>query len=180
MNYTVNTLHARTMNELVAWTEAQPVQGWRIVTLEYPRWKRKGTWSKAIMHTMREVKQTFLKGSLASQNKATGANDLRRIVALGGDRTNGIALHAHCLIEAIGDEGTFRKRLENAWINTVRKVTRSEHQPFYEREAQTYCRKAENGFSEYIYYMVRHEGNDLKFGVEKIEVPHTYLTAPTS
>ncbi|MDN7925254.1 hypothetical protein [Burkholderia vietnamiensis] len=165
------------VDQWVEWIESQPVQGWRIVTLEYPPWTRKEFWSAPIAQTMRELDQTFLKGSLRTQNKKSGAINLRRVVALGGDRSLGVPFHAHCLIDGIGDDGKFQERLRVAWTNNVRKFTDG---PFDERVALTYSRRATNGVAEYIYYVVRHEGNDLKFGVDKIDVPNSYLTPSAS
>lgn len=177
MKTSVEVPHPGATDQWVEWIEAQPVQGWRIVTLEYPKWTRREMWSAPIMHTMRELDQTFLKGGLARLNKETGATKLRRVIALGGDRTLGVPFHAHCLVDGIGDDDRFQQRLHIAWANNVRKHTNG---TFCEREALTYSRRAINGIAEYIYYVVRHEGNDLKFGVDKIDVSNSYLTPSTS
>lgn len=164
------------MKGLVNWIDQQPVTGWRIVTLQYPRWSNLDHWRKAIKHTMRELEQSFLKGPLVSKNMASGAAHLRRVVMMGGSKEQDIAFHAHCLVDGLGDDQIFKKKLHTAWVNNVRKiVVKGDHQ-FYENEATTFARAAVNGASEYIYYTVRHEGTDLKFGVDKVEVPLTYLT----
>lgn len=166
----------QTMQQWIEWIETQPADGWRIVTLEYPRWTRKNLWAEPIRQTMRELEQTFLTGELRRKNESSGATKLRRVVALGGDREQGVAFHAHCLIDGIGDDAKFEKRLQKVWANNVRKHTNG---PFYEKEALTYSRQAVGGVAEYMKYIVRHEGNDLKFGVDKIDVPNTYLTPST-
>lgn len=168
------------MQAWVEWIDAQSVQGWRVVTLQYPRWKDLGLWSKAIKYTMRELKQSFLTGALASQNKATGANNFRRVVVLGGDKTTGTALHAHCLIDGIGDDDMFARKLQTSWVNNTGKLVRLDNLPFHEREAQVYSRRLVGNATDYMHYMVRNEGNDLKFGVAKIDVSNTYLTPLSS
>lgn len=173
MNNSVEVTAYGPMRHWVEWIESQPVEGWRVVTLEYYRWSNQDMWSKPIEHTMRELDQTFLQGSLRTANKASGATKLRRVVALGGDKARGVPYHAHCLIDGIGDDEQFQRRLRAAWTKNVRKFAGA---TFSERDALAYSRRAANGIADYIYYVVRHEGSDLKFGVDKIDVSNTYLS----
>ncbi|BCM07123.1 hypothetical protein MAFF241647_14800 [Ralstonia solanacearum] len=178
--YTYTGNYRRNRDAMQGWTKwvnAQPVQnGWRLVTLEYPRWKKIGLWSEAVKHTMRELSQTFLKGALATQNKATGANSLRRVVALGGDRANGVALHAHCLVDGMGDDEKFDEKLDRSWVNNVGRIVRRDGLPFREGEAKVFSRRIDGTPTDYIHYIVRYEGSDLNFGANKIDVSNTYLT----
>lgn len=168
------------MQSWADWIDAQPVHGWRIVTLEYPRWNYTGLFHKAIKHTMRELTQTFLTGPLASQNKASGANSIRRVVALGGDTATDTAFHAHCLVDGIGDDEMFKRKLHKSWVNNTGRLVRLDNHAFHEREAKIYSRRLVDKATAYMNYIVRSEGNDLKFGVTKIDVLNTYLTPPSS
>lgn len=171
-----STVLPANVDHWIAWVDSQPVDGWRIVTLGYPLWTQKEMWAKPIAQTMRELDQTFLKGSLRRQNDKSGASKLRRVVVMGGDRAAGVELHAHCLIDGIGDDAVFETRLRAAWTNNVRKFNNAE---IREDKIQVFSRPAKDGIADYMMYMVRNEGNDLRFGVDKIDVLNTYLTPST-
>ncbi|WP_316888024.1 hypothetical protein [Ralstonia edaphi] len=177
MEYTGNIKNREAMLGWTKWINDQPVRnGWRIVTLEYPRWKSPALWPEAIMHTMRELSQNFLKGALATENKATGANSLRRVLAPGGDRATGVGFHFHGLIDGIGDDKKFVEKLNRSWVNNVGRIVRRGGYSFRENEAKIYCRRLDGNPTDYIHYIVRHEGNDLNFGANKIDVSNIYLT----
>ena len=176
MTSSYSTVLPANVDHWIEWVDSQPVDGWRVVTLGYPLWTQKEMWRKPIAQTMRELDHTFLKGSLRRQNEKSGASQLRRIVVLGGDRAAGVELHAHCLIDGIGDDAVFEKRLRVSWTNNVRKFNNA---VVREDKIQVFSRPAKDGIAEYMKYMVRHEGHDLRFGVEKIDVSNTYLTPST-
>ncbi|MFM0474768.1 hypothetical protein [Paraburkholderia strydomiana] len=171
-----STVLPANVDHWIAWVNSQPVDGWRIVTLGYPLWTQKEMWRKPIAHTMRELGQTFLKGEIRRQNEMSGATQLRRVVVMGGDRAAGVELHAHCLIDGIGDDADFEKRLRTVWTNNVRKFDSAK---FREEKILVFSRPATDGIAEYMKYTVRHEGHDLRFGVDKIDVSNTYLTPST-
>lgn len=159
------------------WLQAQSFEGWRIVTLKYPRCSNRTTWEQALKNTFRELDNTFLRGGVLAINQQSGAGKrLRRLVALGGDRSAGEALHAHCLVDGIGRDDRFVTLLQKAWRNNLAaEIRQVKDTHFCEQEAEVYMDKTDGDCRQYTTYMVRKEGDDFRFGVDKVVLTASFL-----
>lgn len=163
--------------EYVEWLQAQSFESWRVVTLKYPRCSNRTTWERALKNTFKELDNTFLRGGVLTINRDNGAGKhLRRLVALGGDASAGVVLHAHCLVDGIGNDDRFVKLLQKAWRNNLAaEIRRVRNTHFYEQEAEVYLDKTDGECRKYTKYMVREEGNDFRFGVDKVVLAASFL-----
>lgn len=164
--------------ELIAdWANRQNFTDWRMVTLKYPSFGDASAWRKALVHTFRELEQTFLRGSLLKVNKANGTGmHLRRLVALGGEKLTDTVLHAHCLVDGIGNDEKFEAQLKKAWRHGIaRAIEKSCAGQFNNKDANIWVHKTSGCCRNYVEYMFRHEGMSLGLGMEKFVENATYL-----
>lgn len=170
----------RVKDVFLKWLEQQKFDSWRVVTLKYPNTGDKSVWIKACELTFIELENTFLRGSLLTMNRANGAGDhLRRIVVFGGNKSAGEKIHVHCLVDGIGDDGKFQHLLNKAWKHSIKKAVRSSKgndKFIFEESAQVYVKKTEGSCDRYGDYMMRPEGFDFKFGVDKVIFEALYLS----
>ncbi len=174
----MNINAALSIDTAISWVNNQNFTDWRVVTLKYPYCGDLAVWRRALKHTFRELEQAFLRGSLLTTNKANGAgNSLRRLVVFGGDRGAGKGLHAHCLVDGIGNDEKFTALLRRAWHHSIaRELRRIGTSKFIDQSADVYVKKSSDCCNGYVNYMLRYEGESLGFGFDKIVVEATNIS----
>lgn len=152
------------------WVNQQSVT-WAAFTLKCPRFRSRDRWERLIYDTLNIMEKNYVKASVKEQRKTSGEQILKRIVFLGGDNQNYIALHAHGLIELIDDDiERLNLKLESAWHRAVESNGRflSEHsRENLGNEAKVWVQKFDD-CDAYLHYVNRYEGSSLGFGIEKI------------
>jgi len=169
-------------NALIDWAAGQEFDDWRVVTLKYPFFSNEAVWKKVLVHTFRELEQSFMKGKTLTQNKAIGAgSNLLRIVVLGGNRNGNIKLHCHCFVDGVGDDKQFTSLLNRAWKNNMSKELRKLGIP-YRDDAQLdsndeyiYVERGSGERRNYLKYTLRYEGEQLGNGINKVVLEATKL-----
>jgi len=165
------------VNGLIKWVEEQVNADWLVVTLRYDETQDKALIERALVHTMRELEQTLVKGANLTTNKANGAgNRLRRLVALGGDYENETSLHIHLLIDGFNNIEKFTALLEKAWVNNLaREIKKASDTPFKKKSVSVFVEDLRS-LHKYVPYIVRFEGKDLGNGMDKVVGDATYLS----
>ena len=90
-------------------------------------------------------------------------------------------MHAHCLVDGIGDDERFERLLQKAFHrNLAHEIRRVNSAHFYEQDAKVYLHKTDGSCSRYTEYMLRQEGYDFRFGVDKVVLAASYLNQSRS
>ena len=160
-------------SKLMDWVNQQDVYAWAKFTLEYPYFTRKGLFYEPLKQTFAELSHTYPSSKIKKIRKLHKCPSVRRIGLYGGDYADGTALHFQGLIELFNDDLTHLKtKLQKAWSSAIVKQPQASNvltPQVLRSKANVWAEKYVGDTDHYIKYLQRYEGNDLSYGVEKIE-----------
>lgn len=163
------------------WVSDQSVDRWALFTLEFPRFTNVELWEAPLRASFKQLEKTYPKSGHKKQRMRIGVPFLNYVTILGGDGTNGVALHAQGLVEVIDDPDLNRLtlKLASAWKSAVNRQIRHLRcvpSDICIKEAKVWVRELGGDPSGYLAYLNRYEGHDLGFGVDKVMLSATALT----
>lgn len=165
-------------HQLINWVNEQPVI-WAAFTLKCPRFRSFERWDRLLTDAFHIIENTYVKSPTKQCRKNNAEPLLRRIVHLGGDSGNGIAIHAQGLVELIDDDmERLQQKMTRSWLTAVRSNERflpKTAKPL-EQDAKVWVQRYES-LGGYLPYLNRFEGNNLGFGVNKVVWSATSLKA---
>lgn len=165
--------------QITNWINQQNVN-WAAFTLKSPRINKRLNWEPLLKVFFTELERKYVKSTVRKHRAAAKEPMLQRVVWMGGERSTGIALHAHGLVE-LQDGGLekLKGEMEKAWQHTVkkyfvRKHSVDIHEETWMSETKVWIERFEHR-DAYAQYLNRLEGYDLGFGVQKVVLSATSL-----
>ena len=169
------------VRSVVDWVDREDVT-WAKFTLEYPRFTNAALWSEPLKVMFGILKNTYPKSTVKKHRSRLGIPNLRHITLLGGDTSSGVALHAQGLVEVFDPTDLTRLYdcMDRSWSSAVNRQRKHQHQGLGAAfdESKIWVERFHGSAGDYLRYLTRSEGPDLGFGVEKIVLSATVLTAP--
>lgn len=157
-------------HQVIEWVKQQSVN-WAAFTLKCPRFRRRERWERLIRDAFNTMEKSYVKFPIKDHRKASGEPILKRIVHLGGDSQNGIAIHAQGLVELLDDDiERLNLKFNKAWNRAVELNGRylpEESGKHLKIDAEVWTQRFD-GRDAYLHYLNRYEGSSLGFGIEKI------------
>jgi len=165
-------------SQLIKWVNEQPVI-WAAFTLKCPRFRSTERWDRLLKDAFNIIENTYVKSPMQQRRKNNEEPLLRRVVHLGGDSDNGIAIHAQGLVELIDDDmDRLQQKMTKSWFTAVRSNERflpKSNVPLAQ-DAKVWVQRYES-HDGYLQYLNRFEGSNLGFGVNKVVWSATSLKA---
>lgn len=169
-------LSSRATSGVINWIKNQPVERWALFTLEFPRFNHIDHWNRPLTETFGELCHTYPPTSHRRKCEKTDRPILHRIVTMGGDRVNGVALHVQGLIEQFSDDTDYlQDRLGRAWKSAVSRHCQHVKR-VVEKEAIVWTKSLIGEPTNHLIYLQRYEGCDLNFGINKVVLGVTALS----
>ena len=165
--------------QITNWINQQNVN-WAAFTLKSPRINERLKWEPLLKVFFTELERKYVKSTVRKHRAAAKEPLLKRVVWMGGDSATSTPLHCQGLVEL--QEGGIDKLTEEMnqiWQHTVKNYFEKKHHRYipeynWMSEAKVWTEKFDN-WNAYSSYLNRHEGNDLGFGVQKIDWSATSL-----
>lgn len=165
---------------LAKWIDQQPTT-WVKFTLKSKNLTTREAWERTLNEAFAELRNTYPKPNEKRRRKNAAMPTLLHATFMGGEKQNGVLLHAQGVVELIdNDLDRLQRALGKSWSHAINRTigTHYKGDPIKARvEEAPWLEIINDSVYNYIYYLMRHEGAELGIGTDKLVTGATVLVA---